>query len=116
MLSTLLNLPCTILRRTSSGEDAYGNTEKTDVAVETLCELQQTSRDEPDGQGELGVTTWLLVLPAGTIVETGDAVVVDGHTYELVGPPWHARNPRTGLASHIEATVKRTVGTSETGS
>lgn len=105
MLTDLLNLPVTIVRRTTGeGFDPV----PVESLVEVLGELQQTRRDEPANEGELSVTTWLLILPAGTDVRTGDAVIADGSIYEVVGDAWQARNPRTQLASHVECTLKRT--------
>ena len=115
-LSTLLNRPCTIIRRSESEDlDAHFNPILEEVEVQTVCELQQQRRDEPGDHGELSDTRWLLILPAGTAIDTGDGVVVDGDTYEMVGDPWPARNPRTQEESHIEATLRRTAG-EETGS
>jgi hypothetical protein len=110
MLSTLLNTPCTITRRTSStSEDAYGDTIPGTTTTTTVCELQQRQRSEQPG-AEVSDTIWLLILPAGTGIDTGDKVTVDGVDYEMVGDPWPARNPRTGQASHVEATLRRTAG------
>src|SRR5688572_27377107 len=111
-LSQLLNLPCTITRRTPSADDEeindYGDPVQNETEVDTVCELQQRARSEDDLQGELSDTSWLLILPAGTAIDTGDAVTIDGKTYELVGDPWQARNPRTETVEHIEATLRRT--------
>ncbi len=117
MLSDLLTRTVTIIHRSSSGDtDAYGDDLETETTTTTVGELQQTARLEPSGQGELSDTTWLLILPAGTLLTTSSAVVVDEHVYELVGDPWPARNPLTGDESHVEATVRRTRGTDEAGS
>lgn len=113
MLSTLLNRPCTITRRSFGDEvDERGDYIATESAVETVCELQQKQRSEPEDQGELSDTTWLLILPAGTAIDTGDAVTMTdtGEEFEMVGDPWPARNPRTRAESHVEATVRRTAG------
>jgi hypothetical protein len=134
VLTTLLSLPCTIVRREASTAtepvagtdvDDYGNPLPTDpdtdpadnaYELDTVCELQQQDRDEPAAAGELSDTVWLLYLPPGTELDTGDAVDVDGYgRFELVGDPWAVRNPRTGVASHVEATVRRT-GPAEVGS
>lgn len=110
-LSKLLNRTCTLILRDLSGTvDDYGNPVPSERTITTVCELQQRQRTEPGDQGEVSDTTWLLVLPAGTTIDTGDAVEVAGERYELVGAPWPARNPRTGLESHVEATVRRTAG------
>lgn len=111
MLSTLLNRPVTITRNLPSGdEDDYGNEIPTENVVETVGELQQVQRTEPGAAGELSVTHWLLMLPAGTDLRTGDSVEVEGAAYQLVGDPWQVRNPRTQAESHVEATVVRTAG------
>lgn len=117
MLSTLLNRPCTIIRRSASGstDDGYGNRTPAETLVEAVCELQQRQRSEPGDQGEFSDTAWLIVFPAGTVIDTGDGVIVDGHIFEMVGDPWEVRNPRTQVASHVEATVRRT-GAEEDGS
>lgn len=118
MLSALLNRPCTITRKLpGSTTDAYGNENPVTQTVTTVCELQQErhlSDAEPAGQGELSDTKWLLVLPATTTIRTGDTVTVDGLRFEMFGDPWHARNPRTGVESHVECTVRRTAGSEET--
>lgn len=109
MLSTLLNRPMTILRRTASGTtDAYGADIPGTTEVEVVGELQQQRRDEPATEGELSDTRWLAIFPAGTSIDTGDAVACDGETFEVVGDPWAARNPRTQVVSHVEATLRRT--------
>lgn len=110
-IDLLMNLPVTIVNRTDSDDvDEYGNAIPTENAMETVGELQQVRRDEPGDAGETSDTRWLLVLPAGTVVNTGDAVIADSEVYEVVGQPWPARNPRTGVVSHVEATLRRTAG------
>lgn len=84
--------------------------------VETVCELQQAASTEPGDNGEVATTAWRVFFLPDTDIATGDAVVVDGHTYEMTGDPWPARNPLTQVVSHIEATAQRTAGTAETGS
>jgi hypothetical protein len=112
-LSQLLSTPCTIVRRSASGTtDEHGNDIPSETTAATVCELQlQPTRasGEPSSAGELSNTLWDLFLPTGTDIRTGDAVVVRGQEYELVGDPWDAT---TGSASmhHVEATVRRTVG------
>lgn len=116
-LSTLINRPCTIIRRTaSSSRDDYGNKIRTEQAIPTVCEVQQLRRDEPADQGELSVTQWNAYFPAGTALDTSDVVVVDGlGEFEVVGAPEQKRNPRTRLEGQVEATLVRTKG-AEAGS
>ncbi len=123
-LSQLLNRPMTLVRRSDSGDvDEFGNDIPDETLVAIVGELQQGgptgggARSEPADHGELSDTRWTLYLPAGTVINTGDAVICDGQMYELVGDPWDARNPRTQVVSHIEATLRRTASASdETGS
>lgn len=116
-LTQLINRPCMILRRSASGEiNDYGDEIPSVETIAGVCELQQQKRAEQGDMGEVSDSTWILILPGDTEIETGDAVVVDGETYELVGEPWAARNPRIQTVSHIEATVRRTAGSEETGS
>lgn len=111
MLADLLNRAVTIINRSDGSEtDGYGNAVPDEFLVETVGELQQQQRSEPVAEGELSDSRWLLVLPAGTLIGTGDAAIVDGEVYEVVGAPWPMRNPRTGAPHHIEATVRRTAG------
>lgn len=111
MLTDLLNRPVTIVTRTDGdAEDEYGNAVPDESMTTTLGELQQERRDEPNTAGETSDSRWLLILPAGTVINTGDAVIVDSEVYEVVGAPWPARNPRTGVVSHVEATLRRTAG------
>lgn len=115
-LSTLLNLPCTITRRSASGvNDDYGNEIPSETTLDTVCDVQQRQHadSEPGAQGELSDTRWLLVLPAGTDIRTGDKVEIDGHSYEMLGDPWEVRSPWTRQNHHVEATLRRTAGTED---
>lgn len=108
-LTALLNRPMTIVRRSAGATaDEFGNIIDVEVAEDVFGELQQQQRSEPVAEGELSDTRWILFLPAGTELGTGDAIVCDGHIYELVGNPWDVRNPRTQDESHVEATLRRT--------
>jgi len=110
-IAGLLTLTCTITSRAGTGSvDAYGDETVAETTVTTLCELQQRQRSETSDPGEIASSTWLLILPAGTAIGPGDTVTIGGDDYELVGEAWAARNPRTEAASHVECTVKRTVG------
>lgn len=111
-LTSLLNRSLTLVRRsTVSGDtDAFGNVIPTETLVDVVGELQQQRLDEPAEAGELSDTRWVLFLPAGTDIDTGDAVIADGQIYEVIGDPWQARNPRTQLPSHVECQLRRTAG------
>ena len=50
-----------------------------------------------------------LWLPAGTVVSGLDRIEINGTTWEIIGPPDEAPNPRRGgEISHIEANVRAT--------
>lgn len=113
-LETLVNRTCKIVRRLPSDDyDKYGREIPLEDIVDTVCELQQQRRDEPDDQGELSDTRWNLFVKPGTDLRTGDAVIVDGEEYEMVGDPWTARNPRTKAVSHLECTLRRTAASDD---
>ena len=110
-IANLLTTPCTLLVRSDSGsDDGYGNSVSTVTEVETVCAIQQRSRDEEESQGELSDTSWLGVFPAGTDLTTADAVDVEGYgRFELVGDPWTvADHLVAGTPHHVEATLRRT--------
>jgi hypothetical protein len=108
-IASLINRPCTITHR-SEGEEKneYGNAAPKEETIETVCELQQTQGFRSESEDQVSDNRWLLILPAGTSVGAADTVTIDGDDYEFLAAPWPARNPRTGTASHIEATVCRT--------
>jgi hypothetical protein len=108
----MMNTPCTILRREATGEDKYGDPIFKDVAVQTVCALQQRRREEHDEGGEVSDTLSDLFLPTGTEVGAGDAILVRGWEYEVVGEPWSAEEGSPSLW-HVEATVQRTTGTGD---
>lgn len=108
-ISDLLTRACTITHREASGtRDDYGDEVATETTTSTVCELQQRSRDEDSDLGELTMQAWMLVLPAGTDVASGDTVTVEGQTFEVFGEPWTVRDPIVRSDSHIECTVKTT--------
>lgn len=103
-----LNRSCLITHRSRTGPaDELGDVTDEETTTETVCELQQKSRDEPDAAGELSVTEWLLILPINTAIDTSDKVEVDdAGEFEVIGDPWQAD---TGSAAvhHVEATLRR---------
>jgi len=132
-LSTLLNVPCTIHRRSTSEEDPNVSEESVDtygnpipVAVgdsdddhtydlETLCWIQQDRRTEPGEAGEMSDAYWTIFLHHGTDVDTSDAVTVEGYgRFEFVGDPWPAVQGSPSVW-HVEGTLRRT-GPDEVGS
>lgn len=105
----LINRSCTVIRREASDEvTPYGDKVRDEVSVSTRCELQQRGRGE--GEDDISDTRWLAIFLPSEKIHAGYALIVDGETYEVEGEPWRARNPRTQVVSHIEATVRRTGG------
>lgn len=107
MIEALFTRAVTVLH---SGEgldlDQYGNSVATvELAQDTVGELQQRMRNE--SEGTVGTEDFLLLLPPHVSVDTNDRVEVDGQAYEVIGPTWNVRNPRTGRDHHIECTLRR---------
>ncbi len=107
----MMKTPCVLLlRQEEEEEDALGEPVLGEpIEVETRCAFQQRDRDEPKGAGETSDTLWNLFLPWGTEINTGDAVIVKGHRYELVGDPWDAAEGSRSLW-HVAATCRRVAG------
>lgn len=113
-LSALLNRPCVITRRVDSGTDDYGDPSTASTTEDTVCELQLYAKlRSTGGETELdqaAIETGHIFLP-GTLAPPGalDAVTITdlAATYEFDGPAEPVRNPRTGLVSHLQASVRR---------
>lgn len=110
MIAGLLTLDAQLLRRDPSGPpDEYGNPGWVAVGEPVKCELQLTTSFE-DHDAAVQTSTYRAILEpaaAATEVRGWDALEQDGITYELDGDAWRARNPRTGVFSHVEAVVRR---------
>lgn len=89
-------------------EDEYGNPVEVSSSVTVRCWLHQTNRSEDTVNADLQSETWTIYLPPNADVEGSDQITVEGADYSFDGPPWLARNPRTGIASHIEGRLRRT--------
>lgn len=97
--------------------DEYGNPQPAETTITADCELQQTRRAEDTVDADRQVDERTLFLspmgldeddePVEVPTSGYDSVDVAGDTFQLIGPPWRARNPRTGEVSHIEALVRQ---------
>lgn len=119
-LAQMLNRPCTITHRSSGSEkDRYGDEMQSESDVDTVCELQQSRRSlsgrtsEPEENGDMSDTDWTGIFLPGTVIGSADTVMCGGDTFEVVGQPWEARNPRTGAFNHVEVPLRRTAGSEE---
>lgn len=103
-----MNRTVTLRTVTAGTADVYGN--PTDVYTDTVTvgEVQQSQADDRTDDQHTQAETWRLFLPADTVLYGWDQVTVDGATFEVSGPPWPVVNARTGAASHVEATLRRT--------
>lgn len=108
----MMRTPCTLLREEKTGVDEHGDAIYEPAEVETVCALQQQRRSETEDGGEISDTVWKLFLPYGTEIGIGDAIVVNGRRYELVGESWDAAEGSRSMW-HVEASVERTSGTGE---
>lgn len=106
MTIDLLTRTATIVTRTETTRDAYGELVKATSTSSVLCELQPIRSDEAEG-GNLGITAYNLYLDGSRDLHADDAVQVDGVTYELVGDAAPRRNPRSGDTPYTHAVVKR---------
>lgn len=114
--SRLMTREAIITRRSVPADpdvDEYGNPQLEESTIRVSCELQQASRSEQTVDADWQIGDWNLYLAATdldgneTEIEGSDVVTIDGVDYEVIGPPWPARNPRTGALSHVEARVRR---------
>ena len=112
-LQHLITRPCTLIRSAGTGSrNAAGNETTEEVRVETKCELQPQEATESTESIATSLET-IFFLP-GEEVDAGDAVEIpdEGH-FEIVGEPDRRRNPRTGAAMQVRASVRRLSGVDE---
>jgi len=106
----------TLVTRTVSGQDAYGN----DVFTETSTVVDGCVVWPRDGNGTSGneqvqgkdmvIVGLSLLLPAGTVVTATDRIVVNGLSYEVTGEPGHFSSPFTGLDPGVLVGLTRVTG------
>jgi hypothetical protein len=110
--------PGVLHRHTAGGRNASGDYDAPTFTDEPVyVEAQQLARAEDRGGAVTTVGTWVALLRPDVADLTGDDEVtvggrlVDGETvggtrYAFQGDPWHVRHPRTGRATHWEATLR----------
>ena len=103
----------TVHRVTQDGPpDEMGD--PTEVVVSTTyaraASVWQTSRSDRTANTDLQVEEWRGALrrDLAGLVSGSDRLEVEGQTFEMEGPPWPARNPRTGAIELLEVTLRRT--------
>lgn len=99
------------VRTTSEVRDAIGGSSpETEDRVSTkgyLEPLTQVGRREEtlvDRNTQIG--DHLLVVPATSDVDGWDRIEVEGHTFDIIGPPSHFHDPELGAGSHVEMLVR----------
>lgn len=107
LLSRLLTRPCTLVTRTPGPADAYGDPSWVETQAASTCYAEQTTPSEPGDPNYQG-DDWRVVLAAGTAVDGLSAVIIDGQTFEVYGPPWVAKDPRSNADHHIELRARWT--------
>lgn len=111
-LAILLNRPCTVTHVTQSGApDEYNNPTDATMVTATVCYIQQRRASEDTTLQDTQREDWMILLPAGTVIDGTDRVTVPDANLilEVQGPPWPAMNPRTQLVSHIECDGKQVI-------
>lgn len=107
----LMTLTATIthVAQTGAPDADYGNPTDQTTTSTALCELQQQQRAEDTVDADRQSETWTLFIEPDATIDGGDRIEIAGVSYEVDGPPWRARNPRTQELTHIEALVRRVV-------
>jgi hypothetical protein len=103
----------TLISRTVSGQDGYGN----DVYAETStdvspCIVQPAGSVETIQWTDEVSTDLTVFLPFGTDIEAIDAVEINGIRYEVQGEPSNWTSPFTGRNSPEQIRVSKVTGAS----
>ncbi len=106
-IAHLLREPVTIVPMHPGAPNVYGNREDTPgTAVTTVGYLNQTQSVEYLVDRETYVSDWEAFFPAGTSVGPADRITFGSSTFEVVGVPNTAFNPRIGKDSHVRAQLR----------
>ena len=91
---------------TPTGEDEYGNPTYTPSQIQTKCYYEQQAHQEVmDPPGEIEQQQVLFMVPADVPINGWSAVTIEGVSFDVKGPPWVVRNPRSNRVSHVEASL-----------
>ena len=98
---------CTIYYRSDGPVDEHNDPTDVWTSVDTVCQIQERSRLQNPGDGQIGVSMWLVYFkPTETIPGPADALEVDGVEYFFHGDGWLAHDSYN-LPDHIETTCWR---------
>lgn len=104
----LMNKPVTLVYKTASGEDNYGQPIVSTVMLEGSCYYQRLSTDDVDALSREQID-FKVYLPIGTDVDGLIAVVMDSARYEMQGPSHKQWNPRLGRDIYWVVNARRAV-------
>lgn len=110
LLRRLLTKDATVLRRGVGAADRYGTAQPTWTAVgdPLPCRLEQTDAEEVTVGADTQTSDWRLITVADADIDGLDRVLVDGRTFEVVGPPAVHHTPAG--AHHVEARLRHIAG------
>lgn len=110
----LLNELVLVTRRTAGGPlDEYGNPTTSETTLGPYNGYAWLlNADERTSDANLQSEEWKVVLEAAAAdqVRGADRVTVGSAVFEVIGPPWTVKNPRTSVVSHVELAARRTDG------
>jgi len=103
----------TVISRTVSGQDAYGNDtySETSTAI-TPCVVQSSGSTETIEFTDQVSDELTVFLPYGTDVKAIYAIQWDGNKYEVQGNPSQWQSPFSGHTSPIQIRATRITGAS----
>lgn len=106
----LMSLTCTVTRVTATGpDDVFGDPTEVTTVRTFKGEIQQRTTLEntvgADIQDER-LDLWLEPA-AANLIDGNDRVTIDGRSYEVDGPAWPWRNPRTQVTTHVQCQLRR---------
>lgn len=102
--------PITVITRTKSGVDEFGNDVFTEAAaVVTGAFAPAVSGESTDGRDTV-VSQPQALLPYGTAVSPNSVLVIGGLRYEVDGTPNDWRNPFTGWQAGLAVPLRRVTG------
>jgi len=101
--------------------DAMGDPTEAPTYTRWRGYVWQTQATEETANGQIAGETWELALERGAagLLHAGDRIIqfgelVDGElvpdvgeSFDVAGPPWVARNPRTQLVEYVHARLER---------
>jgi hypothetical protein len=107
LLARLLTRPCVLIARAPGAVDSYGDASWVETRTNAYCYAEQIVGTEP-GDPNYQADDLRVLLDASAVVDGLDAIEIDGDRYELVGPPWMAKDPRTNADHHLEMRTRWT--------